>query len=153
MSLLFAHWDFRALWAQFNLIAQGFLTFLFVFTIFNLKLAINATLTSRRGSLRDPNTIPLLPKLRVRAANLRELFFVSILFFGLCLCNEVFGGLRAVLLSGASLNAYPIEEALAVPTAFAFVVFTIFIVLEALQWWTAAKLRLEPTTPNKQTPR
>ena len=141
--MYFTHWDFRALWAGLSLIARGFLTFLFVLTAFNLKFAINATLTSRRARLRNADAIPLLPKLRLRAANLRELFVVSILLFGLCLSNEVFGSLLVVLQSRASLSAYPIEEALAVPTAFAFVVFVVFIVLEALQWWTAIKLRVQ----------
>ena len=141
MSILSVPWDVRALWATLPFVSRLYLLFLIVipaYTIFSLaKAMIRLRPFERQGP--DLRSEPLQNDYRGRPRNLRQLHFFALLLFGVSLCNDFFGTIRAIQLSQASLSAARIdifEPAL----AFAFTVLVALTFLHALQWFISSRL-------------
>ena len=82
-----------------------------------------------------------LNRLASRVHFLRRLLTLNALLLGAVLSNEILATLRVVQLSFASLSEYRLQEALQVPTAFAFFSLFILVCLHILQWIADARIR------------
>ena len=111
MAILSIPWDVRALWAALTLTMKLYVLFLFGVVIWTLVALI-------RGRL---------------ARQTRDLHYLALLLFGVCLSNECFAAMRAIKFSMASLSPVGIE-AFEPAVAVSFVVFAVLTCLHVLSW-------------------
>ncbi len=135
-------WDLRAIWNLLTVVARIYLLGLFGTSAVAIVRSARTlwSLRQKRGDAGHEAT-PTLSRLASRIHSLQQLLVLVLLVFGAVLTNEVFASLRAVQLSNISLSEYRLQEALEVPTAFAFFSLSIFVCLHALQWFVDATIQ------------
>ena len=134
--------DVRAIWNPLTVVEQIYLIFLFgtgALAVLRSAQTIWSIRQIKRIGTEEGRT--LLNQLTIRVYFLRQLLTLNVLLLGVVLANEVFATLRAVQLSFLSLTEYRLQEALEVPTAFAFLWLLILTCLHILQWIVDARIR------------
>lgn len=141
MFILSVPWDFRALWAILTLTAK-------LYVLCLLAGAGYTTYALVRTGLRLSKTHTQLRNAANKLETLRQLQMTLFLLFGVCFANEVFATLRTSQHSAMSLSAVRIDALFEPLTAFAFVVFAVFLFLHSLHW--AVSHRLQQMTASSQ---
>ena len=138
MFILTVDWDLRALWAVMTITARAYLVCLLVGAVYSIYSLARIAWQLRHSPKHTPPTD--MNELRLKIHTLTQFQMLLLLLFGLCCANEAFAALRAFRYSSMSLSGAT-TEVLEPVAAFAFVVFSMLLLLHAFQW--AVKHRLQ----------
>jgi hypothetical protein len=145
MFIFTRDWDVRYFWELLPFTAKGYLIFLFIAAAYTIYFLIRTLFRLHRS----PQSLPSSDKARLSLGkieltngmeSIRQFHKLLLLLFGVVFTDEMFATLRGIRLYELSLSGARMDIFVA-PTAFAFVVFVVLIVLHIFQWAVAALLQ------------
>jgi hypothetical protein len=131
MNMLATPWDPRSLWSLLSLLSKIYLCFLFVASVVSVATLLRIVLR------------PTTPRALSRLTNVRQFHLWLLLFFGVCLTNELFTTFRGVKWLVCTPNADVVNPVDCISTFFLTVLLTLLL-LHSLQWF--ASYRVEGTS-------
>jgi hypothetical protein len=145
MFILTGHWDVRLFWGVLPVTAKVYLFCLLIAAAYTIYFLIRMLSRLHRLPLNPPSienarlSLSMI-ELTNGMKNIRQFHTLFFLLFGILFADEMFATLQGIRLSEASLSAARMDIFEA-PTAFAFIVFVVLILLHILQWAIAARLQ------------